>query len=93
MVLDFPAPYSASSANIPVVAWVGKIGNVSAIYLKALIYYLAFGMVPSSKITKGEDKIKVTCTQGRQKFKLLRKGDYFVKSNEHGEEKLAKFPD
>lgn len=52
-----------------------------------------FGLGSSSEFEKEESKIEVICTQGRQEFKVFRKGDYFVKSSEDGEELLAKIPE
>ena len=52
-----------------------------------------FGRGSSSEFQKGQGRIKVTCVQGRQKFTALRKGDYFVKSSEEGEEFWAKIPE
>ena len=54
---------------------------------------LTFGRGSSSGFKKGMGRIKVTCVQGRQEFTVLRKGDYFVKSSEEGEELWAKIPE
>lgn len=59
---------------------------------KAYLSTLGFGRGSTSEVKKGVRRIEVKCRQGRQRFKVLRKGDYLVKSSEHGEELLAKIP-